>query len=256
MGVTASLMAAVHNGAGRSRFSRVVGSVHGVQTAARDYALTFDDGPDPDNTPAVLSVLSDHHVRATFFMLVEAAAAHPDLVAEVVAGGHEVALHGWNHRDLTTVSPLTVYRQVRGGRRRLEQLAGQSVNFFRPPYGTQTVASYAAVRTAGMDVVVWTASPRDFLALPLERHADMALDELTCGGILLLHDGAPAAPERRAALVHRILDRAGDAGWRATTVGQLLQTGEAVHRPWLRRRAEAMIDELKPLYLSSMTASD
>jgi hypothetical protein len=118
-----------------------------------------------------------------------------------------------------------------------------------------TIASLLAARAAGLQVVVWTASARDFLALPLDRHVKLALDELTCGGILLHHDGAPAAPERRATLVGQVLDRARDAGWHPTTVGALLGIGEPVRRPWLQRRAEAMSHELDPLYRTSSNAS-
>src|SRR5258708_9061974 len=72
-------------------------------------ALTFDDGPDQESTPPVLDTLRERGVRATFFLLGSRVAMMPKLAAEIVAAGHEVAVHGWDHRYLPLRGPLSTY---------------------------------------------------------------------------------------------------------------------------------------------------
>jgi peptidoglycan-N-acetylglucosamine deacetylase len=225
------------------------GSLQGVRTADPVFALTFDDGPHPANTARILAVLAERGAHATFFVIVDNAAREPGLIAEMLAAGHEVALHGQDHTDLTKCSPRDVVVRVRGARRRLEQLIGRPVTLFRPPYGTQTWFSYGVVRASGMDVVGWSSSPRDFLVLDLDRQVALAVSELSTGGVMILHDGAPAAPERRRRVVQVILTETARLGWAAVTVGELLERGPRIQRPWFRRRAQAMIEELRPFYV-------
>src|SRR6185503_9277869 len=105
-------------------------------------ALTYDDGPEPGETDAVLDALAEAGVRATFFQLVYRAEAYPDLVRRVVAAGHEVALHGIDHARLTELPTAEVRRRLNEGKQRLERVAGQPVRLFRPAYGSQTIRTY------------------------------------------------------------------------------------------------------------------
>jgi hypothetical protein len=141
--------------------------------------------------------------------------------------------------------------QIYRARRHLEQLIGRELRFFRPPHGTQSVLSYVVARAAGLEVVAWSASPRDFLAVELERQVAVAIQELSPGGIMLLHDGWPSAPEWRSRLVCRLLDEADRCGWKPLTLGDLLATGEPDRRLWFRKRAETLIEETAPFQLSA-----
>jgi peptidoglycan/xylan/chitin deacetylase (PgdA/CDA1 family) len=234
-----------------SNLNRLAGSLHGVLTVDPVFALTFDDGPDRVNTPEILRVLADRGVRATFFVMVTRARKMPEIVTDIVAAGHEIALHCHWHVDLTKSSPWGLIVQTYRARSHLEQLIGREVRFFRPPHGTQNVLSYAVARAAGLEVVAWSASPRDFLALEFERQVAVAFKELSPGGIMLLHDGSPSAPEWRRQLVCRVLDEADRRGWKPLTVGELLATGEPVRRPWFRKRAQTLIEEMAPFELSA-----
>lgn len=229
----------------------LLGTVAGVRTTAETYAMTFDDGPDRENTSRILDVLRDWNARATFFVIVRRATALQGLVREVMDEGHEIALHGMDHLDLATSSVRDVVSTVRLGKQQLEQLIGNRVRLFRPPYGTQTLLSYVIARTSGMEVVGWTSSPRDFLAIDLDRQSSLALDELEPGGIMLLHDGPPSVPERRQRLLDTILGRCARDGWMPpVSVSELLGSGKPIRRPWFQRRWQAMVAELGPFYVS------
>jgi peptidoglycan/xylan/chitin deacetylase (PgdA/CDA1 family) len=228
---------------------RLLGSLQSVSTTDRTWSLTFDDGPHAHNTPEILRALAQRGARATFFVIVRNATAHPGLVAQASTEGHEIALHGMDHVDLTACTLAKAVSTVRVGKDRLEQLLGHEIRFFRPPYGTQRLLTYAIARASGLEVVGWTSSPRDFLAIDIDRQATIALDELTPGGIMLLHDGGPSLPERRRRLLEAVLDRTESGGWTPPVpVGELLHAGEPVRRLWFQRRAHAMISELRPFY--------
>jgi peptidoglycan/xylan/chitin deacetylase (PgdA/CDA1 family) len=224
-----------------------VGSVAGIRPdgdAAGVVALTFDDGPDPEVTPAVLDALAAGGATATFFVLVDRAVHHPDLVRRAASEGHEIALHGADHRRLTTLDAAEVRDSIRRARAELELLAGTGVRWFRPPFGSQSVRSYAAARRAGLVPVVWTAEGEDWVDQPAATVADRLVARLRPGGVALLHDGLAGDPRERAApdplhdvrgeIVTQVLDRLAVRGWRGTTVGQLVAGGRVRRTAWFR----------------------
>jgi peptidoglycan/xylan/chitin deacetylase (PgdA/CDA1 family) len=175
--------------------TRPVGTVRAVTTSRPHLVLTYDDGPDPLGTPGVLSTLAAHGATATFFVLVPRARRNPSLLAEILAAGHEVALHGIDHSRLTRFSARAVLRRCRDGRAELEDLIGRPVRWFRAPYGALLPRHWAAVRAAGLMPVGWGPTPGDWRpSIPETQLAADALGGCARGGILLAHDGF-AGPE-------------------------------------------------------------
>jgi peptidoglycan-N-acetylglucosamine deacetylase len=160
--------------------------------------LTFDDGPDPDATPAVLDALDAAGVRATFFMVGEQALEHRALAREVANRGHETALHGYEHREHSELSPREARDDLARGLGTIEVATGQRPALFRPPYGRFSEDSYTACRELGLEPVLWSAWGMDWEPLPAERIADLAVRDLAPGSILLLHDSARYAPRTSA----------------------------------------------------------
>ena len=152
-------------------------------------ALTFDDGPDPASTPAVLDVLADWNVRATFFMLGSMAAAAPGLAREVAAAGHEIAIHGWGHRALVFHRPGVVRRDLARARDTVAGITGQAPAWFRPPYGILTSGAAAAAQGLGLRPLLWTSCGWEWerAATPASVLAAL-LGTLDGGGTVLLHD--------------------------------------------------------------------
>ena len=158
-------------------------------------ALTIDDGPDPVATPEFLDLLAARGVRATFFMLGAAVAKVPEIAAEVAAAGHDIGVHGWNHRPLPPQGPLATYDNLARARDRIAEATGRVPRLFRPPYGVLTGSALAAGRRLGMTPVLWTAWGREWrrAATPASVYATLVRG-LDGGGTVLLHDSDRYAP--------------------------------------------------------------
>ena len=175
-------------------------------------ALTYDDGPDPASTPQFLSMLERHGVSATFFVLGEFVARYGSLVTEMSAAGHELAVHGWDHRCLVGKPPGQLSDQLRRTQHTVEDFTGVPVHWFRPPYGVITGRGLLAARQVGLIPVLWSAWGRDWSsrATP-ESIVTTVCRSIRPGGTVLLHDtdrtaapgawrggavGVPVGPQR------------------------------------------------------------
>jgi peptidoglycan/xylan/chitin deacetylase (PgdA/CDA1 family) len=161
-------------------------------------ALTFDDGPDPDATPAVLDALDAAGAKATFFMVGEQAVEHRALAREVAERGHQVGLHGHEHVEHDELGGR-VKDDLARGLGTLEAATGHRPLLFRPPYGRFSEDSYKACRDLHLEPVYWSAWGADWEPVPAERIADTAIRDLSPGAILLLHDSARYAYRQSAA---------------------------------------------------------
>lgn len=222
-------------------------SVVELRRPSTSFVLTYDDGPTPGVTDRLLPVLAEAGATATFFVLLTRVRAHPSMVAELLAAGHEVALHGVDHVALTSLPPDALASRFRDGRRELEDLAGVDVRWSRPPYGAQDVAAWQAARDAGLTPVLWSATCRDWEDLSPEEYDAEARAVDPDGCILLLHDGfaderdgvddGPPPPRLdRVSLTRAVLDRVAESGVTATSLGRALESDAPVVRPWLRER--------------------
>ncbi|MFB9378737.1 polysaccharide deacetylase family protein [Kineococcus gynurae] len=225
------------------RLLRPVTTIVRAEAGEAVAALTYDDGPDPEQTPPLLDLLAADGLRCTFFVLVDQAEKHPGLVARMLAEGHEVALHGIDHSRLTEVSTATAVARVREGRERLQQLTGTPVRFFRPPYGAQTLAQARGFRRLGLEIVLWSGWASDWVHDEVPALAARVVAPLRPGAVVLLHDrrGDPeTSPAEelprfsRAAVLREALALLAGRGesWRFTTMGSLLAEAPAVRSVW------------------------
>ncbi len=221
------------------------GSVRAVRTEEAHAVLTFDDGPDPVGTERVLSALAARGASATFFVLTERVGKYRTLLAETVAEGHEIALHGLDHSRLTRFGAREVGTRVATARRVLEDALGTPVRWFRPPYGAQTPATWRAVRRTGLEPVLWGPTAWDWLDEPVPVLAARAMEGMKRGAILLAHDGygddpgdpsgAPAPTFDRGALASAVLDALAERGLRGVSLEAAMRTGTAERWAWFRR---------------------
>jgi len=153
-------------------------------------ALTFDDGPHPAGTPAVLAVLAQRGVRATFFLVGEQVARDPSLAAEIVAAGHRVGLHCDRHRNLLRLGPRAVHDDIERARGRIEDATGSAIRLYRPPYGVFNAAALAIAHARGWRPLLWTHWGRDWkaTATALSIASLLTGPGLGHGSVLLLHD--------------------------------------------------------------------
>lgn len=220
----------------------VVGSVEGVETTAKEFVLTYDDGPDPKYTPGILDVLAERQATATFFVLMTKVRKNPSLLSEIVAAGHEVGLHGIDHARLTDFKRREVLQRTRHGREELEDHLGKSIKWFRPPYGAQTPATWSAVRRAGLTPVVWGATMWDWKQLPHEQHVQKAIESRRKGVIILGHDSYPGPDDGgrtiedpgvdRSRLARDVLTAYADEGLQARSLSATLRSGKVHKTAW------------------------
>ncbi len=212
-------------------------SIVGVRTTEPLAALTFDDGPDQRYTPRLLDVLARHGVRATFFMIGEAAAAHPEIVEAVARGGHTVANHTHSHPSLPYLSARERREQVR---RCSEALGPHETRFFRPPHGHQSPGSRLDVLRCGYPVVCWGSEADDWNLHDPGWMVERLSRRLAPGQIILLHDGlwdpaSEAAADRDPTLeaVDRFLERY-ESAYRFLPLAELLEEAPPVCAPWFK----------------------
>ncbi|NUR08174.1 MAG: polysaccharide deacetylase family protein [Nocardioidaceae bacterium] len=180
-------------------------------------ALTFDDGPDPRSTPRFLTLLERYDVRATFFLLGAHVAESWRLVAEMAERGHEVAVHGWDHRCTAAKRPGALADQVRRAADVVQRASGQHVERYRPPYGVLTAETFHAARRAGLETVLWSAWGRDWEQRATPASVVRTVDRtLTDGGTVLLHDtdrtSAPRSWRVTLSATEVLLQRWADGG--------------------------------------------
>lgn len=185
-------------------------------------ALTFDDGPHPVATPQLLDLLAERRTTATFFVLGEAARAHPDVVARA-AENHEIAVHGWTHRCHLYRTPFDVAADLRRTRDLIGDLTGTQPRYWRPPYGIASGPALVAARRLGLTPVLWTADGRDWTAQASPASIVQRIRAgLRDGGTVLLHDSdatsATGSWIATLAAVPVVLDLCAELGWRVGPV--------------------------------------
>ena len=148
--------------------------------------LTFDDGPHPTYTPQVLDILARRGARATFFVLGSLAEARPELVARIVAEGHTVANHAWNHENLAGL-PRSSFDDTIG--RTQAVLADRATPCLRPPYGSIDAFTREWAASAGLDLVLWTVDTNDWRRPGAQVIADRIVAGAADEAIVLMHDG-------------------------------------------------------------------
>ena len=181
------------------------------RTDGAGVALTFDDGPHPEGTPAALAELDRAGARATFFLVGEQVQRNPGLAAEIGAAGHKIALHGFRHRNQLRLAPGVLREDLRRGAAAIEEATGVSPTIYRPPYGIFSAGGLRAVREAGYAPWLWSRWGRDWRAdATPEGIAATATEDLGPGDVVLLHDadhyGAGGSHRRTAAALPLILE--------------------------------------------------
>ncbi|MGH3538435.1 MAG: polysaccharide deacetylase family protein [Pseudonocardiaceae bacterium] len=180
-------------------------------------AVTFDDGPGLGSTPAMLAMLAALDVRATFFVLGAALARHRDLGRAVCEAGHELAVHGWDHRWLLGRPFPAIRDDLARARELVAEVTGVAPVWFRPAYGVLTGDAALAARGLGMRPVLWTVWGRDWTAAASARSVlEEVSPGLRGGATLLLHDAdhatSPGAWHATVAALPRIVDLAAARG--------------------------------------------
>lgn len=195
--------------------------VHRVETDEKVVALTFDDGPSPANTEAVLAVLARHQVKATFFMVGRNIEQHRELAARVLAEGHEAGNHSYSHKRLVFKSPAFVEAEVSKTDTLLRELGVKGDIPFRSPFGKKLLVQPWVLSRQGKRNVLFDVVPDDTATQDADLITRRVLDAARPGSILLLHDGWAKKPGTLEA-TGRIIEGLQARGYRFVTVSELL----------------------------------
>ena len=200
-------------------FGRVIAS---VPATGNGLALTFDDGPNPLATPAILDALKERGVKASFFILGRHAERWPAIVRRVAEEGHAIGNHGYYHRKLHLKSPSYVRRDLELGTAAIVDACGVRPKFFRAPHGFRSPWVTTIARSLGQRTVGWTRGVWDSDRPGVEVIAGRTIRAARPGAILLLHDGdgydEGGDRMQTAQAVPRIIDAVQRAGFHFVTL--------------------------------------
>jgi peptidoglycan/xylan/chitin deacetylase (PgdA/CDA1 family) len=211
------------------------GPITHVATTVRAAALTFDDGPHPEYTAALLRVLERYGAKATFFMIGETARRYPDLIKIVADQGHAIANHSLTHRPFPSLSARARTDEIVGCE---EVLRPYSTRLFRPPYGLENAFTHHDATRLGYRVIKWSVSVDDWRDHTPDWLAGRLAAQLTAGSIVLLHDNriddSAKSQMNTIYALEEFLQTAGK-GYQFCTVPRLLQLGQPMtsfHPVW------------------------
>jgi len=229
---------------------RLEGAVISVATTEPVAALPFDDGPHPEFTPRLLDILAKRGARATFFMVGQAAARHPQVVRRVAEAGCAIGNHSWDHPSFPALGRRQRWRQVRQTQ---AALAPYGSRLFRPPYGHLDRRCHLDLRLLGYTVAAWNITGYDWLDHDPAWLSQNIRDQLRPGSIILLHDAAWMTLDQgwadrgpMLAAVDELLASL-SGRFRFVTLPDLLRYGRAQLRIWQKPADPAFMAQLQPV---------
>ena len=195
--------------------------VNRVETSEKVVALTFDDGPDPAGTQAILDTLRERQAPATFFLIGRDIAAHPDLARAIAAAGHEIGNHSFSHERMIGVTPAWVADEVEATDALIRTTGYRGEILFRPPNGKKLFALPHYLAEHDRTTVTWDVEPDSDGTPDAATVERTTVEQVRPGSIVLLHAMYAARGQTRQA-IGPILDALKQRGYRFVTVSQLL----------------------------------
>ncbi len=204
-----------------------------VRTEEPIMALTFDDGPDPIYTPAILAILEEYQAKATFFAIGQHLFQYPHIAQTLVAQGHELANHTFSHPDLNRRLRQGILQEVKQTDALLGAMIPRMPPYFRPPYGHANLLVTDALKALGRPILFWDVDLRDWADPSVDHMMAILKRNAHPGAIVLLHDSSPPAAgsasksrQKTVDVVRQILSTYIPQGYQFVTLSELLDRGE------------------------------
>ncbi len=203
-----------------SNFSKDAGITFSrVHVSGNYIAITFDDGPHPQNTPRLLDMLAKRNIKATFYVIGRSVDLHPGVLRRTVAEGHEIGNHSHTHRLLSKLSNAEVRQEMQRCQDAVGRAAGVRPRTMRPPYGGLLQSQRELVHEEfGYPTILWSVDPLDWKRPGPSVVASRILSATTAGGIVLAHDLHSQTVDAMPATLDGLLKR----GFKFVTVSQLI----------------------------------
>lgn len=188
-------------------------------------ALTFDDGPDPVDTPKLLDLLRQKGVKATFFVVGKRAEQYPEIVRRAWAEGHLVANHTWSHYPLFCfLTPRRLRAEIELGTESVRRCCGFRPRLFRSPVGLRHPLLAPYLKDAGLEYISWTIRTRDTLTANSRVLARRML-KAASGDIILLHDHLPGGTDAMLEVLPHVIDKLRERGFQFVLAGPREEAG-------------------------------
>ena len=182
-------------------------------------AITFDDGPNPVQTPRLLDILAKRNIKATFFLVGQCVKEYPAVVERMVREGHELGNHSWSHPNLGKMSDAAVKAQLQDTHDLIVKTAGVAPKSFRPPYGSFSPRQQQwAYKEFGYKTILWGVDPFDWKKPGASVIAQRIISQTKSGDIILAHD----IHKQTVDAMEETLDGLIARGFRFATVSELL----------------------------------
>lgn len=196
--------------------------VYNVDTEEKILSISFDAAWGRANTEEILNILDQYDVKTTFFLVGFWVEKHPDLVAELVARGHEIGNHSATHPHMAQLSASQVREELRKCSELVRSITGKPTTLFRPPYGEYNDTVVRVSREEGYECVQWNVDSLDWKNLGTENMVRQCTKEVNPGDIVLFHNDSKYILEA----LPRILEYYTQAGYKIIPVSQLLLEGD------------------------------
>jgi peptidoglycan-N-acetylglucosamine deacetylase len=182
-------------------------------------AMTFDDGPHATLTPKLLDLLATHHIKATFFVIGENAAAHTEILARAAREGHEIGNHSWSHPNLAKMSDAGVRRELQRTEDVIRNVTGARPTLLRPPYGSlATRQKHWIHEEFGYQIILWEVDPLDWKRPGAAAVCNRIVKAARPGSIILSHDIHPGTIEAMPSTLEQLEAK----GFKFVTVSELI----------------------------------
>ncbi|BDS05326.1 hypothetical protein NT6N_03660 [Oceaniferula spumae] len=182
-------------------------------------AMTYDDGPHPQNTPRLLDMLRERNIKATFYVIGRSVNLYPQITRRIVAEGHEIGNHTWSHPKLTALSDASVRSELNRTRDAIVAASGVKPRTMRPPYGALRQDQRAWIyKEYGYPTILWSVDPEDWKRPGVSVVTSRIVNNTRNGGIILAHDLHKPTVDAMPGTLDGLLRK----GFKFVTVSQLL----------------------------------
>ncbi|WP_411827550.1 polysaccharide deacetylase family protein [Luteolibacter sp. AS25] len=195
-----------------------------IQTDCQDHIwLTLDDGPDPEDTPAILDLLDQFQAKATFFVIGKKAEIYPELIREIHSRGHQIGNHSQHHPHSTfwSLGPIRAYREITECQQTIKKITGTAPTLFRAPVGHFNMFIHPVLKRENLRLIGWNSRGFDGVSASLPLVSARIRQSMGPGSIVLAHEGTPIAKE----VVADILAHAAANNWQIKLPDASRQSG-------------------------------
>lgn len=184
-------------------------------------ALTFDDGPDKRYTPAILDILKEKGVKATFFVVGLQVSKSPEVLERIVKEGHEIGNHTYNHKDLSKLGKDAILKEINAGDKAIKDAVGFVPVHFRAPYGAVSDTLKEILEKTGRHMIGWNIDTRDWAGTSVADMQQMIRTEAKPGGIILMHSFGGKHIEHTVEALPGIIDDLTEMGYTFASIDEL-----------------------------------